>query len=215
MPSQIFDDGYGVYEVPSGERLVFRGGEGADASYNLPSSFDKAKSPQRGRTWGSSDRFTSPGSYLRKESAPGPGAYTANEPGKPMSRFGVLGPERQGSTDRLKFEGVGEGADAVYAPQSAFDRAASPSRTANGFGASQRFGKVNSYVSGAYTDSPGPGAYTQAPGVQGDIYVAPRSSPAPPRNTERLNFAAIATSGMGESPGPAYKVLPMLRCFHN
>ena len=206
MPSQIFDDGYGIYEVPSGERLVFKGGEGADASYNIPSSFDIASSPQRGRTWGLSDRFTSPGSYLKHESVPGPGAYSFSGPAKPVSRCGTLGPENGGSQDRLKFDGVGEGADAVYSSKSAFERAASPSRTANGFGASQRFGKVNSYVSGSYSDAPGPGTYTQAPGVMGDIYAAPKSSPAPPRNTERLNFNAMATSGMGESPGPVYKV---------
>jgi len=75
MPSQLFDDGYGVYEIPSGDRLTFKGGEGADASYNLPSSFDKASSPQRGRSagMGSSDRFNAPGSYLAHAGAPGPG----------------------------------------------------------------------------------------------------------------------------------------------
>ena len=73
MPSQLFDDGYGVYEIPSGDRLTFKGGEGADASYNLPSSFDKASSPQRGRSagMGSADRFNAPGSYLAHAGAPG------------------------------------------------------------------------------------------------------------------------------------------------
>ena len=98
MPSQVFDDGYGVYEVPSGDRLVFKGGEGADASYNIPSTFAKAASParvSRSSAMGSADRFTSPGSYLRKPAtaAVGPGSYTASPPSRPSSRYGPWGPE--------------------------------------------------------------------------------------------------------------------------
>lgn len=213
MPSQIFDDGYGMYEVPSGERLVFKGGEGADASYNLPSSFDRASSlSQRGRrsVMGSADRFTSAGSYLKNSSAPGPGSYTVNPTAKPSSRYGVLGPELQRDQDRLKFEGVGEGADAIYSTQSAFDNK-TPNKSGGGFGASKRFGKVDSYVSGSYSDAPGPGAYTASPGVKGDINGVRKNGPAPPQNGgNRLNFAP--SSGMGESPGPVYKVHTHVAC---
>ena len=214
MPSQLFDDGYGVYEVPSGDRLIFKGGEGADASYNLPSAFDKCKaSPdRRGRTsvMGSSDRFNSPGSYLANAGAPGPGSYSYQASPKPASRYGVLGPEARGG-DRLKFEGAGEGADAVYMSKSVFE-GGSPTRggAAGLGGTSQRFGKVNSHLSKAYAEAPGPGAYTSSPGLTGAIHSVKKNAPPPPQNKgDRLSFVPL--SGMGESPGPVYQVrIPML-----
>jgi len=119
----------------------------------------------------------------------------------------MLGPELQRSMDRLKFEGVGEGADAVYNSASDF-KTATP-RKSGGFGASKRFGKVDSYVAGSYSDAPGPGAYTSSPGVRGDIHGVKKHGHAPPQRAgERLNFAP--SSGMGESPGPAYKVIFVL-----
>jgi len=159
MPSQLFDDGYGVYEVPSGDRLMFKAGEGADASYDLPSAFARAMTPGtsgKSAAMGSSDRFNSPGSYLaNRGGSPGPGAYTHQEQAKPSSRYGVLGPETR-SAARLKFEGVGEGADAVYALKSVFDEG-SPTKggAASLGGSSKRFGANNSYLSKAYGDAPG------------------------------------------------------------
>ena len=210
MPSQVFDDGYGVYEVPSGDRLVFKGGEGADASYNIPSTFAKAASParvSRSSAMGSADRFTSPGSYLRKPAtaAVGPGSYTASPPSRPSSRYGPWGPEVNQGNGRLQFDGVGEGADATYNASSAFQgKRGSPSRNIAGFGSSERFGKVGSYLRN--TDAPGPGAYVaKSPKEIGETNgVMKRDASPPVRDCERLQFNP--TYGMGESPGPAYKV---------
>ena len=154
---------------------------------------------------GSADRFNSPGSYLKQSAAPGPGSYCAREPqNKPSSRYGVLGPELQRMPERLIFEGVGEGADACYNLQSTFDSSKSPSKSAGGFGNSQRFGKFGSHLAGAYSDAPGPGSYSSPSTVTGEITCTKKAGPAPPRAGDRLSFAP--SSGMGDSPGPVYEV---------
>ena len=211
MPSQLFDNGDGAYEVPSGERLKFTAGEGADASYDLPSAFQRAMTPgqsNKSAAMGSSDRFNSPGSYIKNTGgAPGPGAYTHQAQAKPSSRYGVMGPENtRASVDRLKFEGIGQGADAVYSVQSAFGDGSSPTKARGGAaglgGSSKRFGAVNSYLAQAYSDAPGPGAYSAK---AGQIQAGKKAgAPPPSRAAERLTFAP--SSGMGESPGAAYKV---------
>ena len=219
MPSQLFDSGDGAYEVPSGERLTFKAGEGADASYNLPSAFQRAMTPSQSNksaAMGSSDRFNSPGSYIKNTGgAPGPGAYTHQAQAKPSSRYGVMGPENtRASEDRLKFEGIGQGADAVYCVHSAFGDGSSLTKTPGGAagglgGSSKRFGAVNSYLAKAYNDAPGPGAYS----VKAGQIRAEKKGGAPPpsRDAGRLTFAP--SSGMGESPGAVYKVvLPARVC---
>ena len=161
---------------------------------------------------GSADRFNSPGSYLKQSTAPGPGSYCAREPQiKPSSRYGVLGPELQRMPERLIFEGVGEGADACYNLQSTFDSSKSPSKSAGGFGNSQRFGKFGSHLAGAYSDAPGPGSYSSPSTVSGEITCTKKAGPAPPRAGDRLSFAP--SSGMGDSPGPVYEV-SSLHCLN-
>jgi hypothetical protein len=212
MSSQMFDDGYGEYEVPSGERLTFKGGEGADATYDVPSIFDRAATPKKGgrsAAMGATDRFNSPGSYLRKAAGPGPGSYAPSPSKQPSSRYGTISAgELSPSGGRLRFEGKGEGADAVYSSTSEFGNQGIH-KTGPSWSASDRFTSVGSYVRS--TEGPGPGAYSTSRGVRESVErraVSPIS-----RERERLQFNP--TSGMGESPGPAYKVcaacgMPML-----
>ena len=89
----------------------------------MDSAFDKAADRQlRGSTtgFGKSNRFDAPGSYLRKEQAPGPGAYSPPTAGKVARPSSAPRSFRQRSVD---FGPTGEGADPSYNIQSAFDKA--------------------------------------------------------------------------------------------
>lgn len=147
MPSEIFGEDF-AYEVPNGKRLVCTflvdiknlrissqkmqtflqdfgpKGEGADMVYHIPSTFDKAagkNSNRKSASFGSSDRFQSPGSYLKiNNNATGPGHYSTGNFSRPSSRYGTIGPSSPTKDGRLNFR-QGEGADAAYNVRSSFD----------------------------------------------------------------------------------------------
>ena len=104
------------------ERLIFEGvGEGADACYNLQSTFDSSKSPSKSSGgFGNSQRFGKFGSHLAgaHSDAPGPGSYSS-----PSTVTGEItctkkaGPAPPRAGDRLSFapsSGMGDSPGPVY-----------------------------------------------------------------------------------------------------
>jgi hypothetical protein len=153
--------------------------------YHIPSTFDKAagkNSNRKSASFGSSDRFQSPGSYLKiNNNTTGPGHYSTSDFSRPSSRYGTIGPTSPTKADgRLKFR-QSEGADAAYNVRSSFDFnqvvrfaegcisfffSLTPLGLQNGmstrrgnFGTSDRFSKAScsSHIKGLYSDAPGPG----------------------------------------------------------
>ena len=92
--------------------------------YHIPSTFDKAagrSENRRSASFGTSDRFHSPGSYLKiNNNATGPGHYSTANFSRPSSRFGTIGPTSPTKSSRLTFP-QSEGADASYQVRSSFD----------------------------------------------------------------------------------------------
>merc|ERR1719329_501812 len=100
-------------------------GDSPGAVYKIESAFDQSAEKalrSSGSGFGKSERFNSPGSYLKKGDGPGPGAYTP-----PSSRTRPTSAPHGGRRtfhDRtVDFGPAGEGADPAYEIKSAFDKA--------------------------------------------------------------------------------------------
>ena len=107
----------------------------------VESAFNKStdmKMRSSASTFGKSDRFHSPGSYLKKTENPGPGSYSA--PSQRMRPQSASHGGRHSFRERsVDFGPAGEGADPAYTVQSSFDKAA-----ARGSKPSSSFGTVRS-----------------------------------------------------------------------